>query len=238
MKVIASEFVTSATSAAGLPHDGVPQIALVGRSNVGKSSLINALVRQKIARTSAAPGKTRLINFYRVRVGGVRTVPVAEAAPGGPRFTGTLYFVDLPGYGYARGGAPSARAFDVLTQSYFGHAMDAERAGRESAGGRTPLASRPRRVLAGTILAIDSRHPGLPRDTAAHDWVASLGLPFVIVATKVDRLGRTARLRAHRESEGILNAPVLSLSATTGEGLSELWKLIIRLVTRQTPAET
>ena len=72
---------------------------MVGRSNVGKSSLINALVKQKIARTSAAPGKTRLVNYYLI--------------------DSALYLVDLPGYGYARGGHESVEAFEQLTRAYF-----------------------------------------------------------------------------------------------------------------------
>src|SRR5947199_9609214 len=87
MKADAS-FVRSAASVDDLPRDGAAEIALVGRSNVGKSTLINALVRTRVARTSAAPGKTRLANIYRVVRGG------------GP----PLYLVDLPGYGFSRGG--------------------------------------------------------------------------------------------------------------------------------------
>jgi GTP-binding protein len=86
-----------------LPQDALPEVALVGRSNVGKSSLINALTRQRLARTSAAPGKTRLANVYRVQRGS------------GP----LLYLVDLPGFGYARGGEESAREFEALTRAYF-----------------------------------------------------------------------------------------------------------------------
>src|SRR2546421_7344348 len=100
---IEATFVRSAASASDLPRDGLPELALVGRSNVGKSTLINALVRQRLARTSAAPGKTRLANVYRVQRGA-----------GSP-----FYLVDLPGYGYARGGAGAAREFAELARTYF-----------------------------------------------------------------------------------------------------------------------
>ena len=94
----------------------------MGRSNVGKSSLINALVRRRLARTSAAPGKTRLANIYRVtREGG---------AP--------LYLVDLPGYGYARGGNDSARAFDELTRAFFGRDSACGHASPSTGSGRGP----------------------------------------------------------------------------------------------------
>ncbi len=108
MKVLAAGFVTSvAADGTGIPTDGLPQVALAGRSNVGKSSLINALARRKIARTSAAPGKTRLANIYRIEVEGAR----------GPGRTG-LYLVDLPGYGYARGGADSAAELRAVAEVY------------------------------------------------------------------------------------------------------------------------
>ncbi|MGE5244379.1 MAG: ribosome biogenesis GTP-binding protein YihA/YsxC [Betaproteobacteria bacterium] len=96
--------MTSAASAAALPIGGRPAIALIGRSNVGKSSLINALVRQRIARTSAAPGKTRLANLYRVARSG--------AAP--------MYLVDLPGYGYARKGPDGPGDFGPLAAAVVG----------------------------------------------------------------------------------------------------------------------
>jgi GTP-binding protein EngB required for normal cell division len=108
LKVVSADFVTSASATgSALPRDGLPQVALAGRSNVGKSSLINALARRKIARTSAAPGKTRLVNVYRIEV---------EGAGGPGRIS--LYLVDLPGYGYARGGADAAAELKAAAEAY------------------------------------------------------------------------------------------------------------------------
>jgi GTP-binding protein len=107
---IEASFVRSAAGAGDLPRDGLAEIVLVGRSNVGKSSLINALVRRTVARTSAAPGKTRLANVYRIARG--------SAAP--------IHLVDLPGYGFARGKGKRQRAegagepsFDAVAQAVF-----------------------------------------------------------------------------------------------------------------------
>jgi GTP-binding protein len=97
---IEASFVTSATSASDFPRGGLAEVALVGRSNVGKSSLINALARQRIARTSAAPGKTRLANVYRLARGNARP----------------FHLVDLPGYGYAAG---AKAGFDELVSAVF-----------------------------------------------------------------------------------------------------------------------
>jgi len=170
---------------------------MVGRSNVGKSSLINALIRRPLARTSASPGKTRLANFFRVQRGTARA----------------FHLVDLPGYGYARGGDASAREFQKLTEAYFA---------REQ-------------VAKGVLLLVDSRHPGLESDLEAWRWLQGQPVTRGIVGTKVDKLTRAERMRHAREFESLFQTPVLLVSVQTGEGLDELWKMIASLP-RQTVA--
>ena len=184
--------MTSAAGAGDFPRDGLTEVAMVGRSNVGKSSLINALVRKAVARTSAAPGKTRLANFYRVQRG---------SAP-------ALYLVDLPGYGYARGGDAAAQEFNRLIEAFF------ERASQKRMA---------------VLLLVDSRHPGLESDLEAWQWVRSQPCPSGVVGTKVDKLTRAERTRHTRALESTLDTSVLMVSAQDGEGLEELWKMIVRL---------
>ena len=183
----------------------------MGRSNVGKSSLINALVRQKVARTSAAPGKTRLANFYRVQRGS------------GP----ALYLVDLPGYGYARGGDASATEFNRLTEAYFARALPG--LGTRDSGPESGIASPGSRIRIGVVLLVDARHPGLESDLEAWEWLQSQPCSRGIVGTKADKLTRAERARHGRELESLFDVPVPLVSAQTGEGLDELWKLIATL---------
>lgn len=206
---IDAEFITSAADPTGFPRTGTPEIAFVGRSNVGKSTLVNALTGLKLARTSAAPGKTRLVNVFLVR----------DALPR------PVHLVDLPGFGYARGGAKSAEAFEQLTAAYF--------ESRALAGSARGLPD-----AAGNLLLVDARHPGLDNDIAAFDWLAALGAPAAIVATKVDKLTRAERTRAQRALDTAFNGPVLPVSAATGEGLKDLWTLIARLLSNHPPRLT
>jgi GTP-binding protein len=190
---ILAEFVTSAAGADDFPRDRLPEVALVGRSNVGKSSLINALVRRPLARTSATPGKTRLVNIYRVQRGSMS-----------PR-----YLVDLPGYGYARSPRPGTdpeTAFSRLTDAFF------DRPGQRAA-----------------LLLVDSRHPGLSSDLNAWEWLESRPCARAVVGTKVDKLTHAERVRHARDLKNAFEVPVVLVSARTGEGLDELWKMIASL---------
>ena len=190
---IEASFLRSAASASDLPRDGQAGIALVGRSNVGKSSLINALVRRTVARTSGEPGKTRLANIYRVTHG-----PAAA-----------IYVIDLPGYGFARrtkaAKTVAEPAFDTIARAVFA---------------QEPAA----------LLLVDARHPGLENDREAWAWLRRTVGRTAVVATKIDKLARGERIRVMGQLESVFEDSVLPVSAATGEGLDELWKLIDKLV--------
>lgn len=228
MKIDSVEFVRSATGLGDLPDAGLPELSMVGRSNVGKSALINALVKHPVARTSATPGKTRLINLYRVVTGP----------------TGPFYLVDLPGYGYTR---KEARAdFDRLAEMYFARAgggqaglkacPTADRgAGRIGSGGAglQPCSAIP----IGVLLALDARHPGMENDLGTAQWLRDRGFvgaqhvaPLLIVVTKIDKLSRSERAKALDRFEQLFGQPVLAVSAATGEGLEDLWKQMVSWV--------
>jgi GTP-binding protein len=210
LKLLNADFVTSAARADGIPRDDVPRIAVAGRSNVGKSSLINSLCRSKIARTSAAPGKTRLVNFYRI---------VMEGGPGGPGRWAT-YLVDLPGYGYARGGASSATELAAVAESYFALRLGSDPSVRIRSAGSDPKA----------LLLVDSRHPGLDVDRDAAAWLDGMGVRYHVVATKIDKLSRNERAKNLKTLETTFGMPALPVSAESGEGMDELWRTIARLV--------
>ena len=179
---------------------------MTGRSNVGKSTLLNALCRSKVARTSAAPGKTRLANIYRVTVEG-----------GGPGKWG-LYLVDLPGYGYARGGDDATTELQAVAEAYF-----ATRKRISDPGPR--IADRDPKAL----LLVDSRHPGLDSDTQAAHWLTAMHVDFRVVATKIDKLSRSERARNLQALELTFGMPALPVSAASGEGMDILWKTIASL---------
>ena len=185
------------------PKEPWPQIAFSGRSNVGKSSLINALLgRKSLARVSSAPGKTVTINFYDV--------------------DGALFLVDLPGYGYARRSADSKRVWSDLTDSYFT---------------RNPK----RDLLRLVVQLIDVRVGPTEDDVMMMNYMLRAGIPFTVVATKADKLSRTAlenRLseikRDFFEGTGIVPQP---FSSVTGLGKNELWSFLLQAADKAAPQE-
>jgi len=192
LKIESAEFVLSAHGAEGFLRDGLPQVAFIGRSNVGKSSLMNALVGRKgLARTSSTPGRTRSVNYFLLNR--------------------RLYFVDLPGYGYAKAGKEERREWAQLVDRYFHQASQS--------GERVRV-----------IQLVDAKVGATPLDGEAIAYMRAFALPVTVVATKVDRIGRSrqpAMLAAIRQN---LNLPAeqgpIAASVRTGEGFKELWRVI------------
>ena len=147
---------------------------------------------------------TRLLNFYRITM---------EGGPGGPG-RWPVYFVDLPGYGYARGGDASVEELAEIAREYY---EDSDRRAQN-------LSS-----ASATLLLVDSRHPGLKSDVAAGAWLNRLGVKFLVVATKIDKLARRERAKNLKTLETTFGTAALPVSATSGEGLDELWRTIARL---------
>ncbi len=174
------------------PTDPMPQVAFSGRSNVGKSSLINCLLNRKsLARVSSAPGKTITVNFYDIDK--------------------KLFFVDLPGYGFAKRTLKDKEVWSNLTDGYF-------------------TANKNIDLLSVIIQLVDSRIGPTKDDEMMLDFMNQNELPYVVVATKVDKLNATERkknLDAIRNHPLISeNAPVVPFSSLKNEGRLELWKAI------------
>ena len=213
VRVLGAEFVTSVAAGGALPPDTRAVVALVGRSNVGKSTLVNKLARRRIARAGAKPGTTRLLNVYRLRV----------SMAGRP--TLGLSLVDLPGYGYARGPREAARDFETLTTQFFSEMVDSP---APPAAGRSGGA-----WLAGALLVVDARHPGLAADRAARDWLVSRGCPAAVVASKGDRLSRAALQRAVSAHEAALERPVIPVARGVDGGVvGRLWRTLADMESR------
>ena len=186
------EFLISAASSRDFPGKRLPEIAFAGKSNVGKSSVINRLLNRKnFARVGDKPGKTIHVNYFTVDE--------------------KCYFVDLPGYGYAKVSQSEKDRWGKLMESYF-------------AAGRIDLG----------ILIVDSRHAPTNNDITMARWFLDSGCPFVVVANKLDKVkrsqleGNLATIRADLELPE--NCPVIPFSAEKGDGRDELVKHILAAV--------
>lgn len=189
MKVNQAEFVISAVGPSQYPDDALPEIALAGRSNVGKSSLINRMINRKnLARTSSTPGKTQHLNYYRINE--------------------DLYFVDFPGYGYAKVSKTQRQAWGGMIEKYLLE----------------------RETLRLILLIIDLRHPPSKDDELMYDWLKHHDLPVCVVATKADKIPKS---RWQKHMKIIRDALVLRagdqlmlFSSEAGIGRDELWEQI------------
>ena len=189
MIVKSAELETVCGITSKLPDNDLPEIAFAGKSNVGKSSLINGLLNRKsLARTSAQPGKTQTINFYNVNK--------------------NLYFVDLPGYGYAKVSVEIRAKWGKMIERY--------------------LHGSPQ--LKKVFLLIDIRHVPSENDCMMYDWIVDQGFNPIIIATKLDKLKRSQvqkNLKLIREKLDLVpGTTMIPFSAQTKQGRDEIWNLI------------
>ena len=186
-----SEFILSANNPEHFPADGMPEIAFLGRSNVGKSSLINAIAGKKgLAFTSNTPGRTQSINFYRI--------------------DSRLYFVDLPGYGYARVPLASKAEWAKLIEQYL----------------------RERKTLQLSFLILDARRGWMDTDLDLKAWLEANGHPYRVVVSKIDKLNQAEQQRGLKAIRQY--AEPLPFSAVTGRGVREIWQAISKIHQPQT----
>ena len=186
-EIAKAELAKTAVRPDQFPDTNWPEVAFVGRSNVGKSSLINALVnRKKLARTSSSPGKTRTINFFTI--------------------DDRLYFVDLPGYGYAKVSKSESAKWGEMVDGY--------------------LKDRPQ--LKHIFLLMDIRHEPNANDKLIHEWCRHYSLPYTIIATKSDKIKKSQvqkHLAVIRKTLGE-ESPPIPFSSESWEGKEALWRVI------------
>ena len=191
MKITTAEFVKSAVWPNQFPPATMPEIAFVGRSNVGKSSLINALVgRKSLAKTSNTPGRTQLINFFTVN--------------------SSLFFVDLPGYGFAKVPRSVKKDWGDMIETYL----------------------RERRNLALVVFILDVRRDPSADDLSLRDWLDHYRIPYAAILTKSDKLSNQQALGRKKLIEKAMgkgaSGNTILFSAKTRKGAEELWQFIER----------
>lgn len=189
MKVTSSEIVISAVRPSQYPEGGLPEFALAGRSNVGKSSFINKMLNRKgLARISSKPGKTQTLNFYLINE--------------------VLYFVDVPGYGYAKVSKKEREAWGRMIETYLTK----------------------REQLKAVVLIVDLRHPPTEDDCLMYDFLKHYGIPCIIIATKADKVPKgkwQKHLKVTRETLSLEEGDEIVLfSSETGEGKDKAWAVL------------
>lgn len=197
MKVHNVELVISAVRPAQYPEDGLPEFALAGRSNVGKSSFINKMIgRKSMARISSKPGKTQTLNFYKIEE--------------------KLFFVDVPGYGYAKVSKSSREAWSKMIEEY--------------------ITSRD--LLKAVVQIVDLRHPPSDDDCMMYDFLKYYNIPCIVIATKADKIpkGKWEKHKKMVRDELDMEAhdTMIVFSSETGLGFDAAWKEIER---RMAPEE-
>ncbi|MBB3867634.1 YihA family ribosome biogenesis GTP-binding protein [Geobacillus sp. NFOSA3] len=193
MNVTKAEIAVSAVKPEQYPDGALPEFALAGRSNVGKSSFINKMINRKnLARTSSKPGKTQTLNFYLINE--------------------SLYFVDVPGYGFARVSKKEREAWGKMMETYF----------------------TTREQLRAVVLIVDLRHPPTKDDVMMYEFLKHYQIPTIIIATKADKVPKgkwQKHLKVVRETLNIMEDDKLILfSAETGQGKEEAWAALERFL--------
>ena len=186
MKITDARFAASVSTPESMLKDDKAEIAFLGRSNVGKSSLINSLLKVKgLARTSSTPGRTQALNFFLINE--------------------EFYFVDFPGYGYAKTSKDKRVEWGKLGEKY--------------------LAERKQLVL--SILIVDARHEPSPLDLQMISWLQHFGLPYLVVSTKADKLSANERRKSWQTAKKVLNTEnIVQYSSVTREGAKDIWNMI------------
>ena len=203
MIVLSAEFEKSATTPDQWPPPDRPEAAFCGRSNVGKSSCLNALAnRRQLARVSRTPGRTRLLNFFDLHV-------AQRTRSGGRGPEHRLRLVDLPGYGFASGPLEERERWKSMIERYL--------TGRET--------------LSALVVLVDGELGAQPSDVDMVRWGDSLGKRIAVVATKLDKLGRTRRtpqLQKIAQTLAVEPDQVIGFSAKEKFGVDELWRALLR----------
>ncbi|MBW1795664.1 MAG: ribosome biogenesis GTP-binding protein YsxC [Deltaproteobacteria bacterium] len=210
MNIKSAEFVTSAVKPSQYPPPGLPEIAFAGRSNVGKSSLINALLgRKNLVKTGSRPGRTQTINFFLIN--------------------DSFYFVDLPGYGYARVSMAVRKSWGPMVEKY----LKTRREGEQVPPGQSPSGAVPgseaTQGLCAVVVILDIRRLPNQGDHDLLGWLAHYKIPALVVLTKTDKLKKNKQDKQRNSIARELSTDpsfLILFSAATGLGKQQLWKAV------------